>query len=224
MKIYVIPDIHGMLNELKNAMSFFYEDFKSDDSKLVFLGDYIHGGEDSVGVVNYIIALQEKYGRDKVVALLGNHEEFVLKGHSSLEEIAPIGAYPIEAKYMNWFASLPRYYHESHTIFVHAGIDEYLGENWEYTDEYTYTNKYPAVIGGIDGVDLQIVAGHVYTSEIANDLSFHDIYYDGFNHYYLDGDVVKNKKLNVMLVVTGEKEDQYFEITEKGKCIVSTYY
>lgn len=59
MKIYVIPDIHGMLNELKNTMLFFYEDFKSDDSKLVFLGDYIHGGDDSVGVVNYIISLQE---------------------------------------------------------------------------------------------------------------------------------------------------------------------
>ena len=224
MRIYVIPDIHGMLVELKKAMLLFQEELKFDDAKLIFLGDYIHGGEDSIGVIDYIIDLQEKLGRRKVITLLGNHEEFVLKGYSSLEDITPTGFYEIDDKYIDWLTSLPKYYQESNTIFVHAGIDEYLGENWEYTDDYTFTSKYPAVIGKIEGLDQKVVAGHVHTSEIANDEHFSDIYYDGFNHYYLDGDVLKNKKLNIMLVETGDGEDKYFEVTSKGYNPISKYY
>lgn len=224
MKIYVIPDIHGMLEELKQAISLFQDDLNDADTKLVFLGDYIHGGKDSIGVVDYIMGLQEVYGTEKIIALLGNHEEFVLDGYSSLEEMVPRSPYQIEAKYIEWFKGLPRYYQESHTIFVHAGIDEDLGGYWKYTDDQTYTNKYPAATGNIEGLAYKIVAGHVHISEIAGDASFSDIYYDGFNHYYLDGDGLKTGKLNVMLIITGEQEDKYFEVTKEGTFIISEYY
>lgn len=224
MKIYVIPDIHGELSILKDVMLSICKELGSDNVKIIFLGDYIHGGEDSVGVIDYIMDLQEKWGRSKVIALLGNHEEFVLKGYSSLGDITPIGPYEIDDKYIEWIKSLPKYYQESNTIFVHAGIDEYLGGNWEYTDDYTFTNKYPATTGKIEGLDLKIVADHVYTSEIANDEHFSDIYYDDFNHYYLDGDVLKNKKMNVVLVQTGDTEDKYFEVTSEGNVLLSEYF
>ncbi|WP_448972355.1 hypothetical protein [Oribacterium sp.] len=57
-----------------------------------------------------------------------------------------------------------------------------------------------------------------------NDETFSDIYYDGYDHYYLDGDILKNKKLNVMLVEMGHKEDKYFEVTTEGNYIISKYY
>lgn len=224
MRIYVIPDIHGMLDVLKKAMSLIEEDLQSEDTKLVFLGDYIHGGEDSIGVLDYIMNLQQQFGEHKIIALLGNHEDFVLNGYSSLEDITPQHASDIDGKYLAWLRDLPKYHLESKTIFVHAGVDEYLGEHWEYTDDYTFINKYPPVTGKIEGVDLQVVAGHVYTSEIVNDPYFCEIYYDGFNHYYLDGDVVKNKALNIMLVETGDDKDTYFQVTPEGNYIISKYY
>ncbi|MGE9993616.1 metallophosphoesterase [Peptoniphilaceae bacterium SGI.137] len=224
MRIYVVPDVHGSLEELKTAMSLIQEDLQSEGVKLIFLGDYIHGGENSIGVVDYIMNLQEEFGRHKVIALLGNHEEFVLKGYSSLEVITPTAPYEIDDKYIDWLQSLPRFYQESNTIFVHAGIDEALGRNWEYTDDYTLTSKYPAVTGKIEGLELKVVAGHVYTSEIANNDGFSDIYYDGFNHYYLDGNVIKNKKLNVMLVETSEGNDNYYEVIPDGNILVSEYF
>lgn len=131
MKIYVIPDVHGDLSILKYVMLSIIKELGSDNVKIIFLGDYIHGGQDSIGVIDYIMDLQEKWGRSKIIALLGNHEEFVLKGYSFIEDITPTGPYEIDDKYIDWLKRLPRYYKESNTIFVHAGIDEELGEYWE---------------------------------------------------------------------------------------------
>lgn len=51
----------------------------SGDNKLILLGDYIHG-PDSYGVLKKIMQLQNKYGSDKVIALLDNHEHTVCDG------------------------------------------------------------------------------------------------------------------------------------------------
>lgn len=45
---------------------------------LILLGDYVHGGENNRGVLDKIMRLQRQYGSDKVVALLGNHDEWVV--------------------------------------------------------------------------------------------------------------------------------------------------
>lgn len=224
MRIFVIPDIHGKLEVLEKTMLLIKKELSFEDTKLVFLGDYIHGGKDSVGVIDYIMKLQEEYGLEKIIALMGNHEEFVIKGESSLEELIPSRIYEIKEKYIDWIKSLPRYHQESNTIFVHAGIDEELGVNWRYTDDHTFTNKYPATIGKVENLDLKIVSGHVFTSEIAEDDSFSDIFFDGFSHYYLDGNVVRNNKLNIMMVETSIYEDKYYEINHRGITLISKYY
>ena len=69
MKIYAMSDIHGCLQEFEEALS---KVDLSEDNKLILLGDYIHG-PNSYGVMDKIMSLQEKYGSDKVIALLGNH-------------------------------------------------------------------------------------------------------------------------------------------------------
>ncbi len=63
------------------------EQLEQDDVKLILLGDYIHGGADNRGVLDKIMALQYRYGSDKVVALMGNHEEFVLLGDSDIDHL-----------------------------------------------------------------------------------------------------------------------------------------
>lgn len=80
MKIYCMSDIHGCLAAFEEALDLFEEHLEEKDTRLLLLGDYIHGGEDNYGVLDKIMAMQQKYGYDKVIALMGNHEEFVLYG------------------------------------------------------------------------------------------------------------------------------------------------
>lgn len=173
--------------------------------------------------------LQKEYGPDKVVALMGNHEEFVLLGDSSINRL--IGVFDDDAddvrehdddRYIRWIENLPRYFTEGNTIFVHAGIDEEAGDMWEWmTSEDTYVNKYPAETGKIEGLDMKVVAGHVGTAEISGDPGFHDIYYDGESHYYIDGTVLDSGIIPVLLVDTDE--DKYYKVTESGEWLVHPF-
>ena len=86
---------------------------------------------------------------------------------------------------IKWYINLPYYYKTASTIFVHAGIDEEAADLWEVgTSNEMFIEKYPHETGYFY---MNIVAGHVSTSSIAKDYNFHDIYYDGQSHFYIDG-------------------------------------
>lgn len=70
--IFVIGDIHGMLDPIKNLIQAIEAKYKID--KLIFLGDYIDYGPSSKEVIAYISSL--KY--DKIF-LAGNHEDLLLQ-------------------------------------------------------------------------------------------------------------------------------------------------
>lgn len=125
-------------------------------------------------------------------------------------------------QHIRWIENLPRYFTEGNTIFVHAGIDEEAGDMWEWmTSEDTYVNKYPVETGKIEGLDMKVVAGHVGTAEISGDPRFHDIYYDGESHYYIDGTVLDSGIIPVLLVDTDE--DKYYKVTESGEWLVQPF-
>ena len=231
MKIYCMSDIHGFLAEFEEALALISDHLDEPDTKLCLLGDYIHGGADNYRVLDKIMALQNKYGSDKVIALLGNHEDFVLSGYSTVNNMNIIqdeeywideGNDDKDDKYISWFESLPRYYTEGKTIFVHAGIEEDAGDMWEWgTGDETFIGKYPAETGKIEGLSLKVVAGHVGTAEISGDPRFHDIYYDGESHYYIDGTVIDSRIIPVLLVDTDE--DKYYQVTDGGINLVFPY-
>lgn len=223
MKIYCMSDIHGCLAEFEQALSLVTEQLEEDDVMLLLLGDYIHGGSDNKGVLDKIMNLQYTYGTDKVVALLGNHEEFVLMGDSSIDYMRKTFEEDDEEdKYIQWMENLPRYYTEGNTIFVHAGIDEEAGDLWEWgTGEEIFIWKYPAETGKIEGLDMKVVAGHVGTAEISGDPRFHDIYYDGESHYYIDGTVLDSGIIPVLMVDT--ETDRYYRVTESGNWLIIPY-
>ena len=228
MKIYCISDVHGFLAEFEEALSLVIEHLEEPDTKLCLMGDYIHGGADNYGVLDKIISLQNRYGEDKIIVLLGNHEEFVLTGYSSINSMSMIedneydDADDQDDKYICWLENLPRYYTEGNTIFVHAGIDEDAGDMWEWgTSDEIFVSKYPAETGKIEGLEMKVVAGHVGTAEISGDPRFHDIYYDGDSHYYIDGTVMDSGVIPVLLVDT--EEDKYYQVTEGGNYLVFPY-
>lgn len=125
-------------------------------------------------------------------------------------------------KYLHWMENLPRYYYEVNTIFVHAGIDEEEGDMWEWgTSDEMFVGKYPAEIGNIEGLDMKVVAGHVGTAEISGDQRYHDIYFDGESHYYIDGTVLDSGIIPVLLVDTDE--DKYYQVAETGNHLIFPY-
>ena len=213
MEIYAMSDIHGCFDAFLDALNLI--DLSDKNVKLILLGDYIHGGGQSYEVLDKIISLQKKYGTDKVIALMGNHEEWVIEqNHRILDE-----GYDDEfddekeERYIEWMSRLPLYYLTDNQVFCHAGVDEEAGEDWEVgTSDYIYTEKYPASIGKFC---IDIVAGHISTASITNDPKYQGIYFDGCSHYYIDGDVLKNGYITILMYDTNE--NKYYEITNNGK-------
>ena len=223
MHIYAMSDIHGCLPEFLDALELVEPRLKEKDAKLILLGDYVHG-PDSYGVLKRIISLQRKYGRDKVIALMGNHEELVCDGRYPISGKDYDEQYEHEDEedeYISWMMDLPRYHVEGKTIFVHAGIDEEAEDMWELgTDDYTFTEKFPAQTGRFHG-GMTIVAGHVGTSTISGDPRFHDIYFDGESHYYIDGSTLDSGIIPILMVDT--EADKYYSLTDSGLWPVEPY-
>lgn len=210
--IYAMSDIHGCLLAFEKALS--YVDL-SGDNRLILLGDYIHEGSQSYEVLNRIMELEQLYGCEKVIVLAGNHEDMAVDGRwpISEERFSGVAGYEEnDEKYLKWMKTLRRYYKTEHQIFVHAGIDEEADDLWELiTDYHAFTEKYPAERGRFM---MDIVAGHVGTAEISRNPYFHDIYYDGKSHYYVDGTVTKSGVIPVLKVDV--KNTKYYCVAESG--------
>ncbi len=216
MKIYAMSDIHGHIDELNMALSLINMD--QEDAILVLLGDYIHG-HDSYAVLDRVMTLEKHYGSDRVIALMGNHEEAVDEGRSRIDEGDDVIRDVDPVPYLKWIHSLRKYYKTGRQIFVHAGIEEEAGDLWEHgTPFYEFFEKYPPQTGHFY---MDIIAGHTGTSTISGDPEFHDIYFDGKSHYYIDGSVWKSGRIPVLIVDTDN--DEYFEISPGEKKRIEPY-
>lgn len=136
---------------------------------------------------------------------------------SSLETISKEAVRMIlsnHEKLVRWIREMPSYYETEHQIFVHAGVDEEAGEDWAWgaLDDVLLW-RFPAAKGRFYKT---VVAGHVGTGDLAKDRSYHDIYFDGESHYYIDGSVYKGGKL--LLLCYEETEGRYYQI-EGGRKI-----
>lgn len=100
---------------------------------------------------------------------------------------------------ISWLSRLPCYYETDKCIFVHAGIDEEADDLWAVgTLKEMFLYKYPPSVGSFY---KYIIAGHIGTDneKLANDPLFHDIFYDGQSHIYIDGSVYKEGgKINLL--------------------------
>ena len=68
-----IGDVHGCLEELITLLSRL--EYNSACDTLVFVGDLVDRGPESVGVVRHVRELQAEHGQEKVQCVMGNHEE-----------------------------------------------------------------------------------------------------------------------------------------------------
>jgi len=137
--IYAVGDIHGCLDRLEMLLEEVQPDLEKD--VLLFIGDYIDRGPDSRGVVDYVLRLQQKYPREHVVCLKGNHEAMFLDflegrerelflfngGMSTLRDYwggnwDSIKELILPPEHESFYRELRAYYETPDYIFVHGGL------------------------------------------------------------------------------------------------------
>lgn len=73
-KIFIVGDVHGCLEMLQRLIDKI--EWNPSNDRLIFIGDYIDRGENSKGVVDFILKL--KKNSPLVQCLIGNHEQMFL--------------------------------------------------------------------------------------------------------------------------------------------------
>jgi serine/threonine protein phosphatase 1 len=162
MLLYAIGDIHGCLDELKVMLDEIDRDIEAQGKpyKIIFVGDYIDRGPDSMGVIE-CLRKRERLDSNHVF-LMGNHEDMMLNDQGSwmynggAQAIDSYGGYggkdwDVYLEHRTWASGLKWYYQFEHYVFVHAGVhpDLKVEENlhfdlvWErdynfFNDDYTH--------------------------------------------------------------------------------------
>ena len=177
-KIWVIPDIHGCVNTLKQLIENGIQPSKED--KLYFLGDYIDRGPDGKGVIDYIMSLQES--GYKVDYLIGNHEyycmnsfekdqhRFLFKSNIQKEwerygakaTLASFGVrHPrdIDPKYIEWMKKGKYFIELDKFILVHAGMNFNIQDPFDDTMSMLWVRDFKVDTSKIGG--KKIIHGHV---------------------------------------------------------------
>jgi serine/threonine protein phosphatase 1 len=131
--------------------------------KIVMLGDYIDRGPDSAGVLNTVIRKRAVMGRNRFIALMGNHEDMAINNdygwmmNGGRETLASYIDGEMTLEHREFIKTLPKYYETKNHIFVHAGIDDEVSMD-QQTDINLLWRRYPALHGPI--IDKTLVHGH----------------------------------------------------------------
>ncbi|AKD24578.1 bis(5'-nucleosyl)-tetraphosphatase (symmetrical) [Polynucleobacter duraquae] len=119
-KIYAVGDIQGCAPSLKALVKKL-----PAQSKMIFLGDLVNRGPDSLGTLRYLKKLQED---KRIECILGNHDLHLLavdagiRKTKGLDTVQPILNAPDRAELMNWLRHRPMALSNGKVLTVHAGV------------------------------------------------------------------------------------------------------
>lgn len=133
---FAVGDIHGCAAKARDLLSACME-YNGDRSFcFIFLGDYVDRGEDSLGVVELLMEL-EQAAPGAVLCLRGNHEEMLIGairdaevediwlangGDATLASYGVPRARDIPERHRAWIGERPLLYRDERRLYVHAGI------------------------------------------------------------------------------------------------------
>ncbi|MBU3597240.1 symmetrical bis(5'-nucleosyl)-tetraphosphatase [Polynucleobacter bastaniensis] len=119
-KIYAVGDIQGCAPSLKALVKKL-----PAVSKIIFLGDLVNRGPDSLGTLRYLKKLQEE---KRIECILGNHDLHLLavdagiRKTKGLDTVQPILDAPDRAELMHWLRHRPMALSNGKVLTVHAGV------------------------------------------------------------------------------------------------------
>lgn len=145
-RIMAVGDVHGQYGKLKKLMRSIKFDPEMD--RLIFLGDLIDRGSESLQCFDYVMHLQKKYP-ESVIYLMGNHERHMLDyydalaqakdeldvrllnrtsewlvygGDKTLPQLQALGQKALRHR-LDYARNLPLFYRIGDYYFCHAGVD-----------------------------------------------------------------------------------------------------
>lgn len=149
-RILAVGDIHGMYGKLITLMG--NVQFNPEEDLLIFLGDYIDRGPQSLECVDYVMNLQQQYP-ELVICLKGNHEAmcsnyYKYEGHKcsfmsegndlqmvliwldnggkdTFRQFKKLKKLELQ-KRLRWMRMLPNYFQVDNYFFCHAGVEPYI--------------------------------------------------------------------------------------------------
>ncbi|WP_438978833.1 symmetrical bis(5'-nucleosyl)-tetraphosphatase [Polynucleobacter sp.] len=119
-KIYAVGDIQGCAPSLKALVKKL-----PAQSKMIFLGDLVNRGPDSLGTLRYLKQLQEE---KRIECILGNHDLHLLavdagiRKTKGLDTVQPILDAPDRAELIHWLRHRPMALSNGKVLTVHAGV------------------------------------------------------------------------------------------------------
>lgn len=119
-KIYAVGDIQGCAPSLKALVKKL-----PTRSKMIFLGDLVNRGPDSLGALRFLKRLQEE---KRIECILGNHDLHLLaidaglRKTKGLDTVQPILNAPDRAELMDWLRHRPMALSNGKVLAVHAGV------------------------------------------------------------------------------------------------------
>lgn len=191
-QVFVISDIHGSFKMLEKLLT----KWKRDEQQLIFLGDYINRGEESLPVLQLVKQLVDEH---HAIALKGNHEAmflewmdvperrtqmfiniggiatiqslktFVLERDLTIEQLVA-SIRDEHGHIIDWIESLPLYYRWDHYFFAHAGINPYVEQPEDSLDEDLLWIRDEFTQFPHRAVET-IVFGHTPTTNLNDDMS-----------------------------------------------------
>lgn len=115
--LLIVGDLHGELD----SMDFILKNFRSDRNFLLFLGDYVDRGENSLELLSLLLELQLKRP-EGVILLRGNHEDWRMNlRYGFARELYEKGEDLIQPALLDWYESLPLMARIGEIMALHGG-------------------------------------------------------------------------------------------------------
>lgn len=150
MKTVVIGDIHGGFRALKQLLE---QSGLPQNTKYIFVGDYVDGWSESAEVISYLMAFSEN---NTCVFIKGNHDDLLYRylkygesnskwisegGQSSMDSYSKCSRDEIQ-RHLTFFENLITYHiDKDNRLYVHAGFANLHGPEYEYYPNTVYWDR-----------------------------------------------------------------------------------
>ena len=205
-KLIAVSDIHGCFYSFMNLLE--KCEYQEENDILVCIGDYIDRGKNSYELLEYLIDLQKRVGKEKCVCLLGNHEDMAMydieswripqNGSSKTRKSLIKNGKRIKDYYW-WFSELPIIYDAGEIYFCHAGFSyPKLEEN---TRDEILWGKYSLYLS--EPTEKQVIFGHY---------AMKDIYKTPNNNIGIDTGCCFGNKLSALIIYSDKDETKILSV------------
>jgi calcineurin-like phosphoesterase family protein len=172
-RIFAIGDIHGCNKTFRKLL---IEKIRISVSDEIYcVGDYIDRGNDSKGVIDFILELRKENYR--IHTIRGNHEQMLLAsaggsqhfrhwilngGNTTLRSFGVDSVHELDTAYLDFFRSTRFYIETEKCIFVHAGLNFSLPDPFADKEAMLWIRNFPVQREKLNGKIL--IHGHTPVS------------------------------------------------------------